>query len=571
MHEKREEYLQQRLKLENRVEMDERTRLYLTPQRVVWETTAPDGFVQNSASLLENKSRQISLHGDTLCKLCNQGTNAAILLDFGQELHGGLEFSVQKIKGAQWAEIRIRFGESATEAMSELGGKTHATNDHAVRDCTVQVQELSMNPVGETGFRFVRIDLLTPGVSLYLKTVKAVMVFRNIPYLGSFHCSDPLLNRIWDVGAYTVHLNMQQYVWDGIKRDRLVWMGDLHPEIATIQTVFGDHKIIRDSLDYVVSETPPGTWMNDIPSYSMWWIIIQHDYFMQFGDRAYLKKQLPYMKQLCRMLSMQIGDDGQDVTPEMRFVDWPTKGHKDAVDTGLQALHVLAAKCAAHLFEIFDEAEALAQCRQDYEKLCGWKVQAVDAKQSNALAVLAGLLDAAEINEKSLKIGGAEGLSTFMAYYILQVRAQAGDVAGALDTIREYWGGMLRLGATTFWEDFDVRWLKNAAPIDRLPKPGEIDVHGTYGKHCYQGFRHSLCHGWSSGVTSWLTKYILGIEIMEPGCRKIRIRPNLCGLQWVRGTYPTPGGVLEVEHLAQEQDQVKTVVHAPKDVEVIYG
>lgn len=571
MNEKREERLIQRLQLENRVELDERTRLYLTPKRVVWETRAPDGFVQNSDSLLENKSKQISLHGDMLCKLCNQGTTAAILLDFGQELHGGLEFSVQKIKGASQAQLRIRFGESATEAMSELGGLTHATNDHAVRDCTVQVQELSMNPVGETGFRFVRIDLLTPNTSLYLKTVKAVMVFRDIPYLGSFRCSDPLLNQIWDVGAYTVHLNMQQYIWDGIKRDRLVWIGDLHPEIATIQTVFGDQKIIRDSLDYVVSETPSGEWMNDIPSYSMWWIIIQHDYFMQFGDRAYLEKQLPYMKQLCQMLSMQIGDDGQDVTPERRFVDWPTKGHKDAVDTGLQALHVLATKCAMRLFEMFDEEEALVQCRKDYEKLRRWHVHMVDAKQSNALAVWAGLLDAAETNENSLKIGGAEGLSTFMAYYILQARAQAGDVAGALDTIREYWGGMLQLGATTFWEDFDVQWLKNAAPIDRLPQPGEIDVHGTYGKHCYEGFRHSLCHGWSSGVTSWLTKYILGIEIVEPGCRKIRIQPNLCGLQWVRGTYPTPEGVLEVEHRAQEHGGVKTVIHAPKGVDVIYG
>lgn len=569
MHEKRETYLQQRLKLEDRGERDERTRLYLTPRRVVWETGAPAGFVENSASLLENKSGQISLYGDDLCLLCNRGTPPAILLDFGQELHGGLEFSVQKIKGAKKAELRIRFGESATEAMSELGGQTHATNDHAVRDCTVQVQELSMNPVGETGFRFVRIDLLTPDVSLYLKTVKAVMLFRDIPYLGSFQCSDSLLNRIWDVGAYTVHLNMQQYIWDGIKRDRLVWVGDLHPEIATIQTVFGEQKIIRDSLDYVVSETPPGKWMNGIPSYSMWWIIIQYDYFMQFGNREYLEKQMPYMKQLCRMLSCQIGEDGQDVTPEMRFIDWPTKGDRDAVDTGLQALHVLAAKRAMALFEILGDSEAAGQCRADYEKLLRWKVHLTEAKQSNALAAWAGLLDAKEVNEKSLKIGGARGLSTFMAYYILQVRAQAGDVAGALDTIREYWGGMLRLGATTFWEDFDILWLKDAAPIDRLPEPGEIDVHGTYGSHCYRGFRHSLCHGWSSGVTSWLTKYILGIEIMEPGCRKIRLRPNLCGLQWVRGTYPTPRGILKVEH-RMEAGGVKTVVHAPKGVEVVY-
>lgn len=562
--------LSKRLQLETGAQEDPRTRLFLPPKRVVWETDSPQCAVSNSAVLLENRQKQISLRKENYCTLTNRGANAAILLDFGRELHGGIEFSVRQIVGARAVKLRIRFGESAAEAMSELGGKNNATNDHAQRDLTVTVQKLSMNPVGETGFRFVRIDLLTPLVSISLNTVKAVMVFRDIPYLGSFQCSDPLLNKIWDVGAYTVHLNMQQYVWDGIKRDRLVWIGDLHPEIATIHTVFGDQQIVRDSLDFAVSETAPGKWINSIPSYSMWWIIIQHDYFMQFGDREYLHKQLPYLKQVCRMLSVHIDDNGRDITPEMRFVDWPTRDNKDATDTGLQALHVYATECAMHIFELLGETEMLAACRQDYEKLRSCPVRMTAAKQANALAVLAGLLDASEVNEKSLRIGGAEGLSAFMGYYVLLARAQAGDVAGALDTIREYWGGMLKLGATTFWEDFDIRWLHNAAPIDRLPTEHEVDVHGAYGNYCYQGFRHSLCHGWSSGPTSWLTRYILGIEIMEPGCRKIRVQPNLCGMQWVRGTYPTAEGVMEVEHRLQENGVVKTLIHAPVGIEVIY-
>ncbi len=571
MKDNKADHLIGRLKIENRIECDVRKRIYLTPERILWETESPHSAVENSAALLKNKPKQISLHAQETCALKNDGEAAALLLDFGREIHGGLEISIHSIIGAEEAQLRLRFGESASEAMSELGGDTHATNDHACRDKIITVRSLSMNPDGETGFRFARIDLLTPGVTVHLHTVKAVLIYRDIPYLGSFSCSDSLLNQIWDVGAYTVHLNMQQYIWDGIKRDRLVWIGDLHPEIATIQTVFGDQKIIRDSLDYVVAETPPGQWMNDIPSYSMWWIIIQHDYFMQFGDMEYLQSQLPYMKQLYQMLSMQIGEDGRDTTPEMRFVDWPTKGQKEAVDMGLQALHVLATKCAMRIFEIFGETDLIQRCKQDYDKLLEYKLHIVDAKQSNALAVCAGLMDAFETNEKSLKLGGAEGLSTFMGYYILQARAQAGDVSGALETIREYWGGMLKLGATTFWEDFDIRWLKNAAPIDRLPRENEIDVHGTYGKHCYQGFRHSLCHGWATGPTSWLTRHILGIEILEPGCRKIRVQPNLCGLAWARGTYPTPEGVLEVEHRLQENGGVKTVIHAPQGVEVIYG
>ena len=101
--------------------------------------------------------------------------------------------------------ISAIYAQSAAEAMSELGGKTNATNDHARRDLVVEVGMMSMNPIGETGFRFVRIDLLEPEAVLLIKSICAVMVYKDVPYRGSFSCSDPLLNRIWDVGAYTVH------------------------------------------------------------------------------------------------------------------------------------------------------------------------------------------------------------------------------------------------------------------------------------------------------------------------------------------------------------------------------
>ena len=556
--------------LENDAQIDQRMRYYLKPKRIIWKTTLPHSLVDNSDALLLDRPKQISLSKDDLCTFKNQGGNAAILLDFGQELHGGLELAIRQITGAQSVDLRIRFGESVTEAMSELGDDTNSTNDHAMRDLTVTVQKLSMNPVGETGFRFVRIDLLTPDVSVAIKTVKAVAVVRDIPYLGSFFCSDPLLNRIWDVGAYTVHLNMQQYIWDGIKRDRMVWVGDLHPEIATIQAVFGNHKIIQDTLDFAVRETKPGTWMNNIPSYSMWWIIIQHDYYLQYGDREYLKRQIPFLKQVCQMLSDHIGADGKDITPEMRFVDWQIKDNCAATDLGIQSLHILATECAMEILAMFGYAELAEKCREDCDRLRRYPVSLCDSKQANALAVWAGIFDTKFVNEESLSVGGAEGMSAFMGYYILRARAEAGDIAGALDVIRDYWGGMLQLGATTFWEDFDVNWLENAAPIDRLPAKTEVDVHGTYGKHCYQGFRHSLCHGWSSGPTSWLTRYILGVEVLEPGCRKIRIQPNLSNLQWVRGTYPTPEGVVEIEHCVQKDGSLKTTVHAPEGIEIVY-
>ena len=49
---------------------------------------------------------------------------------------------------------------------------------------------------------------------------------------------------------------MQEYLWDGNKRDRLVWLGDMHPEVMTVNTVFGYNEVVPKSLDLIRDVTP---------------------------------------------------------------------------------------------------------------------------------------------------------------------------------------------------------------------------------------------------------------------------------------------------------------------------
>lgn len=88
--------------------------------------------------------------------------------------------------------------------------------------------------------------------------------------------------------AYTFHLNMQEYIWDGIKRDRLVWIGDLHPEVMTVNTVFGFNEVIPKRLDLIRDTTPVPQWMNGISSYSIWLLLIHRDWYYYQGDHVYL-------------------------------------------------------------------------------------------------------------------------------------------------------------------------------------------------------------------------------------------------------------------------------------------
>ena len=67
--------------------------------------------------------------------------------------------------------------------------------------------------------------------------------------------------------AYTVHLNMQEFLWDGIKRDRVVWLGDMQPELMAVSRVFGYNEVIPNSLDLACKQLPLPNWMNGMSAY----------------------------------------------------------------------------------------------------------------------------------------------------------------------------------------------------------------------------------------------------------------------------------------------------------------
>ena len=148
----------------------------------------------------------------------------------------------------------------------------------------------------------------------------------------------------------------------------------------------------------------------------------------------------------------------------------------------------------------------------------------------------------------------------------------AGETQRALDTVRDYWGGMLDMGATSFWEDFNLAWTNNAFRIDSMPVAGKKDVHGDYGDYCYVGFRHSLCHGWSAGPASWCINRVLGIRPLDVGCRTVEVNPSLGDLKWAEGAMALPGGGKVFVRAERTADgEVKTVVNAPDGVKIVKG
>lgn len=508
---------------------------------VIKENIAPVAIkdlknVANTEELLIVKAASVSFNSSRCAKFTEKGS--FVVLDFGKELCGGVRL-VTNASGYAAATFRITLGESLTEACSTIGDK-NATNDHSPRDFEVQVPHMSDLTFGLSGFRFARIELLSEK-EVAMKNIFAVNTLPFFEKEGYIKTSDPELNRIIETATYTLKLCFQNgYIWDGIKRDRLVWCGDLNQEIISSLYLFGDNKNITNSLSFLAEETPATQWINTIPSYSAWWVINLCDYCNLAGNTKYFDDNKAYAKDVLEHFDACITSDGaMTLTDPPRnlnyFLDWPTLETGDAM-TGTAAVIVLAAK----KFLAMEENDA---CHSLIKKLEKYLELPCEHKQTRAFQILAGR---GTDNEASfLEANGADGFSTFMAYYILSADGLAGG-ENMLPIIKEYFGAMLSRGATTFWEDFHMDWLNGSGRIDEFPKPGETDIHGDYGAFCYTKFRHSLCHGWASGVLAFIYEYILGLK-MSDGGETYEVSPHTLGIHEIEAKIPTKTGWLHLK------------------------
>jgi len=555
---------------------DPRVRTFVHPKRIVWQTSVrkfDDGWPQRGAAektelLLERKHGQVceGRFGSSIgTKLINRGEPAGIVLDFGRELHGGLELGMSP-STSPGARLRLRFGESVSETMSSIGDGKHSTNDHAMRDFELAVPRFGSIEVGNTGFRFVRIDLISGGEAGF-EFIRAVSLMRPMKRIGSFRSSDERLNRVFETAVRTVHLCCQGYLWDGIKRDRLVWMGDTHPETMTILNIFGAAPILPESLDYMVATSSTNRWMHGIPTYTLWWIRNLAEWYRYTGDSDYLRRHADYLeKTFDKVLSGM--KDGE--WRAGNFLDWPTKHDPVAATAGTQGLALSTARETEFLAEAIGRKELADKARSMAAELSKLKPDPYGAKSAAAMLALSGLRDPKEMFTQVLGANGYDGVSTFYGYYMIEAMSAAGEGQRALDTVRDYWGAMLDVGATSFWEDFKLAWTNNCFRIDELPVEGRKDIHGDCGEFCYPGFRHSLCHGWACGPASWCINRVLGIRPVGTGCRTVAVEPFLGDLSWAEGAMALPdGGTVKVRVEKRPDGTLDTHIDAPSNVKII--
>jgi len=485
-------------------------------------------------------SQPSPLDHDAAAQMC-----ATIILDFGREVAGRVAL-----------DIEGRAGEIVDIAYSErlLGGRVPAVlQGVSYADRYILREGRQTHEVYDwKGFRYVQLTFRKALGDILLHRVSVTSTGYPLEPAGAFRCSDDLVTRIWQTGARTQELCAQDQITADLWREQEQWLGDGRLQLLILQSAFGERRLtdrfIRQfrQSQFSSGQLPCVSFLTDeskyIADYSLWWIRGILDVLLFNRDSELAVDCLPAVDKLLGWYEPYAPTGLLQSVPGWVFIDWAKIG-KAGVCAPLNAIYAIALDAAAQIARIAARPDLAGRYRvradvvaQAYHRLF-WNERrrlyvdnVVDGKQTNefsqhtqAITVYARL-PGADPGELMLRTMGESDLvrpEPFFSFYLLEALGLAGHAPLAMEFLRQQWGTMIKAGATTFWEEWQVT--------------------GTFRDGQWLGRPRSHCHAWSAGPTAWLSRWVLGVHVPDFG-GMLWIAPNICGLTEASGTVPTAWG-----------------------------
>ncbi len=491
----------------------------------------------------ENTPSKFKLTTEPMSAVKSEQKGNGTLIDFGKETFGFVKFHNLKGKGT----LNIYYGESPEEALSTVSCETLDSlpiDNSNAKDLTLKDSK---------AFRYIYIE---KDNSLSYDSVSMLYEYLPLDYRGSFRCNDALLNQIWDISAYTMHLTSREFFIDGIKRDRWIWSGDAYQSYLMNYYLFFDSPSVTRTMLNLRGKDPITSHINTIMDYTFYWFMGVYDYYQYTGDKTFIEQFYPRMQSLMQYCLSRTNSNGmmEGLSGDWVFLDWADfKMSKTGEVSFEQLLFCRSLETMALCAKLVDNTEdsnkytSLANDLKSQLFTAFWsgkenafihnRENGVQSEQvtpyTNMFAVLFGYLDQDKtnavkhnvlLNPDALKI-----TTPYMRFYELEALCLLGEQKHVLKEIRNYWGGMLNEGATSFWEKYN-------------PNEKGAEHFAMYGRP----FGKSLCHAWGASPIYLFGKYYLGVKPASPGYETYTIEPNLADLKWVEGKVPTPNGDIYV-------------------------
>ena len=406
-------------------------------------------------------------------------------------------------------------------------------------------------------FRYIELKVRTGGEPLTLKDVYGVATGYPFRREATFASDDPGLSRIWDVGWRTARLCAYETYTDCPYYEQQQYLGDTRIQALISLAVSGDDRLMRNAIElFDRSRLPEGLTLSRypavlpqiIPTFSLFWVQMVHDYYQNRRDDAFVRDRLPGIQGVLAWFEKRIDPSTGMLgpVPYWCFVDWPDEwpwtdnarpgGQPPGVRTGGSAILTLQLAWTLHdAADLFAangrpaeagryealalslEGATLERCWDGQRELVAdTPDKATYSQHANALAVLSGAVSgdrAAKLMRRAVSAPGLTQCTTYFRFYLLRAMKKAGlgdDYVSQLGP----WRQMLERGLTTFAE---------------RPDPARSD-----------------CHAWSASPDYELLATVCGVEPGTPGFETVRIEPHLGPLTRVSGSMPHPRGTIAV-------------------------
>ncbi|MGA9981312.1 MAG: alpha-L-rhamnosidase C-terminal domain-containing protein [Candidatus Sulfotelmatobacter sp.] len=504
-------------------------------------------------------------------------TKASVLID---NSHLTTAYPELTVSGGRAATIRLTYAEALIDAKGQKGNRNEIMGKHirGVFDEFVPdgAANRTFTPLGWKTWRYLQLDIETADQPLEVEKLRTWFTAYPFEQRGHFNSDDDSLEPIWEIGWRTARLDAHDTYMDTPYYERLQYVGDTRIQALISYTVGGDDRLPRQAIQaFNNSRIPegltysryPSSVRQIIPTFSLLWVGMVHDFWMYRSDPDFVRAQLPGTRAVLDwFLDRQRADGLLTKIPWWPFVDWgkdfqsgvpPQDEDGGSSAIALQfvaALHdaaemelALGDKARAELYRGAAERASRAVYKlcwnQQYGLLADTPAQKHYSQHANILGVWLDVIPRERQKEVLTKILSTsdEGYTatgpvppmTGATYYFRFYLARALDHAGMGN---EYlgllgpWRHMVSLGLTTWAE---------------TPEPTRSDS-----------------HAWSAHPNYDFLTIVAGIRPGTPGFGTVIVAPHLGALKHIMAAMPSPKGMIEAEY-SVEQSQVKASITLP--------
>lgn len=476
------------------------------------------------------------------------------------------------ISGGKGARIEVSYAESLwIPGSSEKGNRNevHGKEFEGLRDVYVLDGGIrSYRPLFWRTFRYIQLSIETKDESVVLSDIKYTRT--GYPLIDKSHFSGGPsdLESILETGWRTAQLNAHESFMDCPYYEQLQYVGDARIQSLASMLLTGDGRLARQAIAQINHtrgyeglpySRAPSSAPQYIPTFSLWWIGMVHDYWLYQPDSAFVKTQLPGVRAVLSYFLEYRSEGGLlKRVPWWNFVDWVAswergvppispEGHSSILDLQLLLALQWAAEMENHLGSDFLRQENLAAAEQLKQAILEtyWD-DAIHAfadtperhcysQHANVLAVLAGLITDDEARGLLQRIEESDRfapVSLYFRYYLDEARRIAGLGSDYFQRLLP-WREMLREGLTTWAEE--------------MTNP------------------RSDCHAWGISPNIHVFQTTLGIESIAPGFSRVRIQPQAPIGESVSGAIPHPKGEIRVS-ISHNSEGSSGTVFLPPDL-----